>query len=312
VQLKSGFGDQSYALTTGGRLLYEASRRAKAAELTADSPAIAALLEGIPAVLRDHEDVLRCAMLTVQLQNAARPAERFPGELAHLRNKVRDLIALSATANEEPASTLALLKPVIGPIGEPGPLGPVDIGLTVGYPPEWGVQGTKGPDDSALAHATFDYARHVANGGHTLSLPEPSHAHHMNVDPNGGHSCAIYETDPNAHHLHMHVDPNAGHSFALNGIAYAHTHALEHADQAHIELDAEIRQNGRVLAHGVTLRARIYADGSMVIDNPERPLVVYPAAHVGAHALEPLTTTLEPAQSDEVLARIEKWTKEGR
>jgi hypothetical protein len=283
VQMRSGGGaEQSYMVTTAGRLLHEARRNVLTGDVREvlvpppaagpsgprgdDIPAIAALLEGIPEALRDHEDVLRCVTLTVQAENF-RPAERFPGELPHLRNKVRDLLALHARENEEPARTPPLVDP--------------------------------GPAHAAQVHGDqSDYARHVANGGHTFSLPEPSHAH--GVDPNGGHSFAIREPAPHAHGFT--VDPNGGHSMSISPPGESH-------GIAPFALTGEFRQSGRVLEHGVTLRARIYADGAMVIDNPERPLVVYPAAHVGAHALEPLTITLQPDQCDEVLSRIEQWTK---
>jgi hypothetical protein len=43
------------------------------------------------------------------------------------------------------------------------------------------------------------------------------------------------------------------------------------------------------------LRLRLFADGSLVVDNPARPLAVYPVAHVGAHEADPITLTLDGA-----------------
>ncbi|MFM0608723.1 hypothetical protein PQR05_29755 [Paraburkholderia sediminicola] len=55
---------------------------------------------------------------------------------------------------------------------------------------------------------------------------------------------------------------------------------------------------------GVGLRARVYCDGALVVDNPANPLVVRPLAHVGANVDDPITIEFEPSDSDDLRAVI--------
>jgi hypothetical protein len=51
------------------------------------------------------------------------------------------------------------------------------------------------------------------------------------------------------------------------------------------------------------LRARLYADGALVIDNPANPLVVRPIAHIDPLDSDPLTFTLHDAGNTEAFVR---------
>jgi hypothetical protein len=95
-------------------------------------------------------------------------------------------------------------------------------------------------------------------------VPNP-HAH--NVDPNGGHSFALHVHT--GEHSHFHGVTEAGqHSYGIAGLTRA----------APVELDpiAPGDEWPRSTPLKTPLRARVFYDGSLVIDNPARPLVVRP------------------------------------
>jgi hypothetical protein len=96
-------------------------------------------------------------------------------------------------------------------------------------------------------------------------VPPPSHSH--GVLPDGGHSFALHVHT--GEHSHFHGVTEAGqHSYGIPGLTRA----------APVELDpiAPGDEWPRSTPLKTPLRARVFYDGSLVIDNPARPLVVRP------------------------------------
>jgi hypothetical protein len=135
-------------------------------------------------------------------------------------------------------------------------------------------------------------------------VPNP-HSH--GVDPNGGHSFALHTHTPS--HSHGITDGGQTHGFSgprdymKPGATYvrgdqvycAETHqSIGPTGNRGPVCDPGLpTHNPAPTAENGPLRVRLFADGAMVIDNPERPLAVYPVAHTGAHESDPVTMTLD-------------------
>jgi hypothetical protein len=129
----------------------------------------------------------------------------------------------------------------------------------------------------------------VTDGGHSQTLHTGEHSHFAGVT-DGGYF-PISDPGP-SHAVHAH-----GHQFAPVALGHAYPSG---APNAHAPFprpeDVEPQAaHGSAGAISGPLRLRLFADGSLVVDNPARPLAVYPVAHTGPHEADPITLTLDAA-----------------
>jgi hypothetical protein len=86
------------------------------------------------------------------------------------------------------------------------------------------------------------------------------------------------------------VPPPAAHSHGP--VVLGHPPVLSH-DMPGLHHRSNELPNGAATPEIAPLRLRLFADGSLVVDNPERPLAVYPLAHTGELEADPITLTLD-------------------